>query len=164
MRWSRSFGWIAVAIVGIACSESLPKAPVEETLEVVDADGAEELPCGGPCPESVPFCDLEAGQCVGCREREDCRDDQQCVSGFCQAIICTPGVSFCAGNILKNCNSMGTAYGKVTCPGPCVLDQCEECIAGTRGCDGGNTLVCEGGAWQVSGTCSYGEVCFRGNA
>ena len=133
----------------------------------IDATGLEdgtpvEFPCGIECPSNIPFCDEESLSCLECLEKSDCRDDEQCVNGYCLSIICVPGKSTCQNNILRICDISGTSYSKITCPGPCVLDHCEECIEFSKGCDGLIQQVCEDGAWVVAGACAPNQVCFQG--
>lgn len=125
--------------------------------------GEPESACGKVCPASQPLCDEERGQCVSCLNQDDCRDDQRCIGGYCLQIVCVPGKAECQDNVLRVCDQTGTSYSKITCPGPCVVDHCEDCVSSSKGCDERSQLLCEDGAWTVTGECAFNEVCFQGD-
>lgn len=95
-----------------------------------------------------------------------------------QPQICTPNYQVCNGNILKTCNSEGTAWeSTVTCPVACQMitetqGRCVECMIGQNRCLGNQPQVCDAyGQWTDNGemcsascidgactTCSPGEI------
>ena len=153
---------VFILLIGMAACADKDESEVEPQVEsAVDVESTFSA-CEQACDWKRPFCDEAIGVCVECLEQDNCRDDQRCLSGYCQQIVCFPGKSECAGNVLKVCDQTGTSYTKITCPGPCVIDHCEDCVSNTKGCDGQAQLTCEDGAWSKVGTCGFNEVCFQG--
>ncbi len=89
--------------------------------------------------------------CDGTRLRETpCKDQQQCVSGTCKPIVCTPSLFFCDGQTADVCDSTGTVETRTDCAmmnQTCIIQPLTASCA-TQICDPG-TLFCSADGTSV---------------
>lgn len=116
----------------------------------------------------------QGGFCV-CTTNDDCGAGEYCSSGSCEPQVCTPDEVFCDGNLVRSCNSAGSASTPVElCVGGCTAGECTcadaddcgpgfDCVSGVCECPS-NELCGEDDVCCPTGTaCETRESCAGGD-
>lgn len=130
------------------------------------AAGADYCNDDADCPAEEPHCSV-SGLCFECITAENCGSGEVCTGGICLPSSCSPGESACSGDSVVVCDSSGSSWTPIPCPGEngtCVDGACQGCEPGTKICLGKDeVLVCGSGALGfTTESCGADGFCVEG--
>lgn len=94
-------------------------------------------------------------------------DDNICVNGFCEDVICVAGEASCQGEQAQTCNALGTGYATMEAcapPNHCIDGRCQELLCSPgRSCADNTAIECNEQGTQIINTRDCGtRVCVEG--